>query len=94
MADERAANEGWVSPNRGKRLRLLADAYGCTPEQRLRLVETVLLKHQMGFDSHRRWAEDGIPAFVAMVNQGSLELIQADIDWVKRNYVALVEFLQ
>jgi len=63
---------GWKRPNRPRRLRLFADAYGLTPRDRHRLVRTIRKRIVDHIEGIRRMAAAGEPAFVRIVHKGHL----------------------
>jgi hypothetical protein len=92
--DGGCARQGWSSPpDRPGRLGLLCDGYGLSERERIGLPELLAQRIEAtasgiealaaeGAPAHRRWAEEGIPAFA-----------RADRDWVERNSEVLRETL-
>ncbi len=94
ISDERARADGWALPlDRGRRLRLLCDAYGLSPDERARLIPTALANSDRGYRSHQVWGEAGVPGFAEMWAAGSGRLIRADRDWLQAARSTLEEWL-
>lgn len=83
--DDRARADGWPVPiERGRRLRLLCDAYGLAAAPRAALLRAVRETSWRGYLSHRAWGGAGIPGFAEMWRNGSGALILADLAWLDR----------
>ena len=79
FSDDDSRTLGWRYPDRPRRLRLFADAYGLTRTDRERLcsvVRTRIVDHVEGI---RRMAAAGDPAFVRIVERGHLERPVRDV---------------
>ncbi len=72
FSDRDSYTLGWRYPDRPRRLRLFADAYGLVPRDRLRLVRTVRKRIVDHIEGIRRMAAAGDPAFVRIVHKGHL----------------------
>lgn len=72
FADRDSITLGWRRPDRPRRLRLFADAYGLIPRDRHRLVRTIRKRIVDHVEGIRRMAAAGDPAFVRIVNRGHL----------------------
>jgi hypothetical protein len=82
MSDERALGHGWPEvPDRVRRLRLLADAYGLDATGRAHLVDAIIEFGHVTARSHRAWAADGRRPFAVMVARGISEAIERDAMW-------------
>lgn len=73
FSDRDSRTLGWRQPNRARRLRLFADAYGLTPHDRARLVRTIRTRIVDHVEGIRRMAAAGDPAFVRIVQKGHLK---------------------
>jgi hypothetical protein len=94
ISDERAQADGWPLPlERGRRLRLLCDAYGLSREDRSRVIPTILANSEQGYRSHQVWGEAGVPGFAEMWAAGSGRLIRGDRDWLETARHSLEEWL-
>jgi thiamine kinase-like enzyme len=67
--DVNAARQGWTGPDRPRRLRLVADAYGLDEDGRRELVDTVGATIARGGEFVRRRVAAGDPNFVKMWNE-------------------------
>jgi hypothetical protein len=72
FSDRDSYTLGWTRPNRPRRLRLFADAYGLIPRDRHRLVRTIRRRIVDHIEGIRRMAAAGDPAFVRIVHKGHL----------------------
>ncbi|WP_184841632.1 phosphotransferase [Allocatelliglobosispora scoriae] len=72
FSDRDSVTLGWHRPDRPRRLRLFADAYGLIPRDRHRLVRTIRKRIVDHVEGIRRMAASGDPAFVRIVNKGHL----------------------
>jgi hypothetical protein len=72
FSDRDSRTLGWKHPDRPRRLRLFADAYGLTPRDRARLVQVVRARIVDHVEGIRRMAAAGEPAFVRIVQKGHL----------------------
>jgi hypothetical protein len=83
LSDDRAAAHGWVLPvDRPRRLRLVADSYGLSVEQRSRLVDAAIQFGVTTAASHRTWASEGFGSFQVMVARGVADAIERDAAWL------------
>jgi hypothetical protein len=73
FTDRDSRTLGWRNPDRPRRLRLFADAYGVSPADRARLVSVVRTRIVDHMEGIRRMADAGDPAFVQIVERGHLE---------------------
>jgi hypothetical protein len=84
IGDERAREDGWELPvDRVRRLRILADGYRLDADGRTAIIPTVLRNAAFGYQSHKTWAEQGVPGFREMWAQGSGGVILADRAWLE-----------
>jgi hypothetical protein len=72
FSDRDSITLGWHRPDRPRRLRLFADAYGLIPRDRHRLVRTIRKRIVDHVEGIRRLANAGEPAFVRIVQKGHL----------------------
>jgi aminoglycoside phosphotransferase (APT) family kinase protein len=72
FSDRDSYTLGWKRPNRPRRLRMFADAYGLTPRDRHRLVRVIRKRIVDHIEGIRRMAAAGDPAFVRIVHKGHL----------------------
>jgi Ser/Thr protein kinase RdoA (MazF antagonist) len=72
FSDRDSYTLGWKRPNRPRRLRMFADAYGLTPRDRHRLVRVIRKRIVDHIEGIRRMAAVGDPAFVRIVHKGHL----------------------
>jgi hypothetical protein len=79
FTDRDSRTLGWRDPDRPRRLRLFADAYGLSRRDRVRLVEVVRTRIVDHVEGIRRMAEAGEPAFVRIVQRGHLERPMRDL---------------
>ncbi len=70
---------GWKHPNRPRRLRLFADAYGLTSHDRYKLVRVIRKRIVDHVEGIRRMAAAGEPAFVRIVHKGHLRRPMRDL---------------
>lgn len=66
--DVNASRQGWLAPDKPGRLRLVADAYGLDPTDRLGLLDALDRSIEAGGEFVRRRVEAGDPNFIAMWN--------------------------
>jgi hypothetical protein len=71
FSDRDSITLGWHKPDRPRRLRLFADAYGLIPRDRHRLVRTIRKRIVDHVEGIRRLANAGEPAFVRIVRRGT-----------------------
>lgn len=82
MSDARALAHGWPSvPDRARRLRVVADAYGLDAADRHELPDAIVEFGRVTAASHRRWAADGHRTFAVMVARGITDAIDDDATW-------------
>ena len=79
FSDRDSYTLGWKRPNRPRRLRLFADAYGLIPRDRHRLVRTIRKRIVDHVEGIRRMAAAGDPAFVRIVHKGHLRRPMRDL---------------
>lgn len=79
FSDRDSATLGWKQPDRARRLRLFADAYGLTPRDRERLVRVIRRRIVDHVEGIRRMAAAGEPAFVRIVQRGHLRRPMRDL---------------
>jgi Phosphotransferase enzyme family len=79
FSDRDSVTLGWHRPDRPRRLRLFADAYGLIPRDRHRLVRTIRKRIVDHVEGIRRMAAAGDPAFVRIVNKGHLRRPMRDL---------------
>jgi aminoglycoside phosphotransferase (APT) family kinase protein len=72
FSDRDSITLGWHRPDRPRRLRLFADAYGLIPRDRHRLVRTIRKRIVDHVEGIRRLATAGAPAYVRIVQKGHL----------------------
>lgn len=73
FSDRDSRTLGWQYPDRPRRLRLFADAYGLTPRDRARFVRVIRARIVDHIEGIRRMAIAGDPAFVRIVQKGHLK---------------------
>lgn len=79
FADRDSITLGWKHPDRPRRLRLFADAYGLIPRDRHRLIRTIRKRIVDHVEGIRRMAAAGEPAFVRIVHKGHLRRPMRDL---------------
>jgi hypothetical protein len=79
FSDRDSYTLGWKRPDRPRRLRLFADAYGLIPRDRYRLVRTIRKRIVDHIEGIRRMAAAGDPAFVRIVRRGHLRRPMRDL---------------
>ena len=79
FSDRDSYTLGWKRPNRPRRLRMFADAYGLTPRDRHRLVRVIRKRIVDHVEGIRRMAAAGEPAFVRIVHKGHLRRPMRDL---------------
>jgi hypothetical protein len=79
FSDRDSVTLGWHRPDRPRRLRLFADAYGLIPRDRVRLVRTIRRRIVDHVEGIRRMAAMGDPAFVRIVRRGHLRRPMRDL---------------
>ncbi|MCW2504755.1 MAG: aminoglycoside phosphotransferase family protein [Actinomycetia bacterium] len=72
FSDRDSRTLGWEHPDRARRLRLFADAYGLSARDRARFVHVVRARIVDHVEGIRRMAAAGEPAFVRIVENGHL----------------------
>jgi hypothetical protein len=80
FSDQDSRTLGWMRPDRSRRLRLFADAYGLSSRDRARFVSVVrarIVDHNEGI---RRMAAAGDPVFVKIVENGHLRRPMRDLE--------------
>lgn len=89
--------EAWGLPldRRGKRLRLLCDAYGLDAKERLRLLEEFPARRRLGYEAHRVWGGiERLPGWREMWDAGSGERILANLAWIEEHRAELERWLR
>jgi hypothetical protein len=79
FSDRDSYTLGWRNPDRPRRLRLFADAYGLVPRDRQRLVRTIRKRIVDHVEGIKRMAMAGDPAFVRIVHKGHLRRPMRDL---------------
>ncbi|MGI8648517.1 MAG: aminoglycoside phosphotransferase [Acidimicrobiales bacterium] len=79
FSDHDSQTLGWRYPDRARRLRLFADAYGLLPHDRKRLVQVIRSRIVDHIEGIRRMAAAGEPAFVRIVRNGHLKRPMRDL---------------
>jgi hypothetical protein len=79
FSDRDSYTLGWRRPDRPRRLRLFADAYGLSDRDRHRLVRTIRKRIVDHVEGIRRMAAAGDPAFVRIVHKGHLRRPMRDL---------------
>jgi hypothetical protein len=79
FSDRDSVTLGWQRPDRPRRLRLFADAYGLIPRDRRRFVRTVRRRIVDHVEGIRQLAASGDPAFVRIVHKGHLRRPTRDL---------------
>jgi phosphotransferase family enzyme len=79
FSDRDSVTLGWHRPDRPRRLRLFADAYGLIPRDRHRFVRTIRRRIVDHVEGIRRMAAAGDPAFVRIVHKGHLRRPTRDL---------------
>ena len=93
--DWKALEWGLPTDRRGTRLRVLCDAYGLEPGERLALLDVVAHRGRLGFETHRVWG--GIerrPGWAEMWDAGSGDEILARNAWYEAVRDDLLAFLR
>ncbi|TQL78684.1 phosphotransferase family enzyme [Stackebrandtia endophytica] len=72
FSDRDSYTLGWKHPDRPRRLRLFADAYGLSPRDRARFIRVIRKRIVDHVEGIRRMAGQGDPAFVRIVRKGHL----------------------
>ncbi len=72
FSDQDSRALGWRRPDRPRRLRMFADAYGLTRADRHRLLQVIRQRIVDHVEGIRRMAAAGEPAFVRLVRTGHL----------------------
>lgn len=85
---------GWKQPDRARRLRLFADAYGLSTRDRLRLVRTIRARVVDHVDGIRRMAQAGDPVYQRIVRRGHLERPGRDLRLIDAERNELEQALQ
>ncbi|MDH6708437.1 hypothetical protein P3T27_005177 [Kitasatospora sp. MAA19] len=85
LTDERGCEAlGWrAPPDRGHRLRLLAEGYGLPPDRRAGLAGLAAARIRFTLDLVRRRAAEGEPGFVRLVESGVADGIERDARWTE-----------
>ncbi|MEU3467637.1 phosphotransferase [Streptomyces sp. NPDC006687] len=92
--DEGCAGFGWrTPPDRGRRLRLLADGYGLPPQRRTGLAALAAARIRFTLDLVRRRASEGEAAFVGLVESGVADWIERDALWAEAHHDGLTAAL-
>jgi hypothetical protein len=89
FSDRDSRTLGWHTPDRPRRLRLFADAYGLIPKDRHRLVATIRARIVDHVEGIRRMAAAGEPAFVRIVHKGHLRRPMRDLNLIDTERAAL-----
>ena len=79
FSDRDSYTLGWRHPDRPRRLRLFADAYGLVPRDRQRLVRSIRKRIVDHIEGIKRMAMAGDPAFVRIVHKGHLRRPMRDL---------------
>ena len=80
FSDRDSRTLGWRRPDRARRLRLFADAYGVSSRDRGRLVSVIRTRIVDHIEGIRRMAAAGDPAFVRIVDRGHLARPLRDLE--------------
>jgi Phosphotransferase enzyme family len=94
FSDRDSVTLGWHSPDRARRLRLFADAYGLIPRDRHRLVATIRARIVDHVEGIRRMAAAGEPAFVRIVHKGHLRRPMRDVRLIDQEHHQLESALR
>ncbi len=86
FSDQDSMALGWRNPDRPRRLRLFADAYGLIPRDRRRFVSTIRRRIVDHIEGIRRMAAAGDPAFVRIVDNGHLRRPMRDLQLLDREW--------
>jgi aminoglycoside phosphotransferase (APT) family kinase protein len=93
--DGQAAAWGLPVDRRGERLRLLCDGYGLGDEQRMRLLDVVAHRNEIGYETHRlRGGVERRPGWAEMWDAGSGDEILARSSWFEAHRDDLLAFLR
>lgn len=79
FSDRDSLTLGWHNPDRPRRLRLFADAYGLIPRDRHRFVRTIRRRIVDHVEGIQRMAAAGDPAFERIVRKGHLRRPARDL---------------
>lgn len=93
--EERAAAFGLTNDRAGERLRILCDAYGLERDERVRLLDVVAHRNEMGHEIHRLWGGvERRPGWREMWERGSGEEIRRRAAWFEARRGDLLAFLR
>jgi len=93
--DDQAAEWGLATRERGKRLRLLCDAYALGRADRVALLDVVSHRNELGYEAHRvLGGEQRRPGWREMWDAGSGEKILARAAWFEAERDDLLAFLR
>lgn len=93
--DASAARLGWGAVDRPARLRLVAEAYGADPADRVELVAILAASIARGGEFVRRRAQAGDPGFVKMWNDmGGMERFDRRRRWFAHNKARFEQVLR
>jgi Phosphotransferase enzyme family len=93
--DDHAAEWGLAARERGKRLRLLCDAYALDRADRVALLDVVSHRNELGYEAHRvLGGEQRRPGWREMWDAGSGETILARAAWFEAERDDLLAFLR
>jgi thiamine kinase-like enzyme len=88
--DEEAGLWGLPVDRRGRRLRLLCDAYGLITAERRQLLEAVAAYLRRGYELQRQWGlVERRPKWAEMWEAGSGRAIEANTHWLAKNRAQL-----
>jgi hypothetical protein len=78
--------------DQARRARLFCDAYGVLADEEL--VDTILRRQRVLYDSIMVWAAAGEPAFMRMRDAGHAAMVKGDLTYLTRHRTALVRELR
>jgi Phosphotransferase enzyme family len=83
VSDESCRRQGWAQPpDRGRRLRILLDAYGLEPGERAGLAVQVAERTTITASGIEHLAREGTPAFRRLVDDDVPAMIRQDGAWI------------
>ncbi|MFC4336611.1 aminoglycoside phosphotransferase family protein [Salininema proteolyticum] len=94
FTDRDSVSLGWKKPDRSRRLRLFADAYGLAPRDRTRLIQVVRKRIVDHIEGIRRLSDAGDPVFERLVRKGHLRRPARDLRLMDAERFVLDEALR
>lgn len=94
FSDRDSLTLGWQHPDRPRRLRRFADAYGLIPRDRHRFVRAIRRRIVDHVEGIKRMAAAGEPAFIRIVRKGNLRRPMRDLRMLDHERHALERALR